>query len=192
MLERIAASAHDSRTQIILERGGKTGSLAERIAEASGYTGDGGKFEVAGVVHRGEHVQPSERVREPGALHFLERMRESGFASALRERSSEHSTERLPFERALRVGSASAILPGYAGGGLVGGGGWMDGGEEALPLAERVTPQLRELAAPVSERPMNYSPTFIVPAPTERRTQEQLARIAYNSAQRANGRGTAG
>jgi hypothetical protein len=114
LIERIAASAHDSRTQIIVG-----GVLHEALAR-EGYTGPGAKFEVAGVVHRGEHVQPQERVREPGALRFLETMRESGFEHALRESTTERL---LPFERALRVGGASmSVLPGYAGGGLVGGG----------------------------------------------------------------------
>jgi hypothetical protein len=115
LIERIAASAHDT-TQILVG-----GALHEMLVrDAAGYTGPGAKFEVAGVVHRGEHVQPAERVREPGALRFLETMRESGFDHALRESTTERL---LPFERALRVGgAATSVLPGYAGGGLVGGG----------------------------------------------------------------------
>jgi hypothetical protein len=88
----------------------------------------------------------------------------------------------------MRVGSAS-MLPGYAAGGLV-GDGWMLG-DDAAPLAERMTPQLRELAAPVERSAVNQYNTYMVPAPTERRTQEQLARIGYNAAQRASNRGTA-
>lgn len=51
--------------------------------DAGGYTGPGGKFEPAGVVHRGEHVQPQEVVREPGALSFLERIRLYGFQNTM-------------------------------------------------------------------------------------------------------------
>lgn len=36
-----------------------------------GWTGPGGKFEPAGVVHGGEFVQTQERMREPGALAFM-------------------------------------------------------------------------------------------------------------------------
>lgn len=48
-----------------------------------GYTGPGGKYQPAGVVHAGEHVQPQEVVREPGALAFLERIRRNGFRATL-------------------------------------------------------------------------------------------------------------
>ncbi|MBV2132051.1 phage tail tape measure protein [Pseudomonas sp. MAP12] len=51
---------------------------------AGGYTGPGGKWQPAGVVHAGEHVQPQEVVREPGALAFLERIRREGFQRTLR------------------------------------------------------------------------------------------------------------
>jgi hypothetical protein len=36
-----------------------------------GYTGTGGKYQVAGVVHAGEYVHRQEVVRQPGALPFL-------------------------------------------------------------------------------------------------------------------------
>lgn len=55
-----------------------------------GYTGDGGKHDVAGVVHRGEWVVPQSVVKKPGMLPFLNQ---------------------------LTYGQ-----PGYADGGLVGGG----------------------------------------------------------------------
>ncbi|WP_312299200.1 tape measure protein [Stutzerimonas nitrititolerans] len=50
-----------------------------------GYTGPGGKYQPAGIVHAGEHVQPQEVVREPGALHFLERIRRNGFRATLEQ-----------------------------------------------------------------------------------------------------------
>jgi hypothetical protein len=101
-----------------------------------GYTGPGGKYEPAGIVHKGEHVMPQERVREPGALMFLERMRFGGLQGALRgyaqgglvddderpgyalgglvDRSSvfERDTLRERIER-------TNALRGYASGGLV-------------------------------------------------------------------------
>lgn len=67
--------------------------------DVGGYTGPGGKYEPAGVVHRGEHVQPQEVVREPGALGFLERIRQYGYQNTI---------------RSLRAG-----WRGYAAGGLV-------------------------------------------------------------------------
>ncbi|WP_033998011.1 tape measure protein [Pseudomonas paraeruginosa] len=66
---------------------------------AGGYTGPGGKYEPAGIVHAGEHVQPQEVVREPGALPFLEQIRRYGFRRTLQ--------------------NLSQSLRGYADGGLV-------------------------------------------------------------------------
>ena len=57
-----------------------------------GYTGPGGKYQVAGVVHRGEYVLPQEVVRQRGMLALLDRLRRHGLAA----------------------------LPGFADGGLVG------------------------------------------------------------------------
>jgi len=48
-----------------------------------GYTGDGGKYEPAGVVHRGEYVVPKEIVHNPtysGHIHALEAARTGGYA----------------------------------------------------------------------------------------------------------------
>ncbi|WP_066834915.1 hypothetical protein [Rufibacter ruber] len=46
-----------------------------------GYTGDGGKYEVAGVVHKGEYVIPQEIVKKNGALiNNLEAQRLRGYA----------------------------------------------------------------------------------------------------------------
>jgi hypothetical protein len=73
---------------------------AKRIPgyDAGGFTGAGGKFEPAGVVHRGEFVARSEVVREPGARTFLEAFNRIGM-------------------------DALASLPGFAAGGFVGGMG---------------------------------------------------------------------
>lgn len=58
-----------------------------------GWTGPGGKWQPAGIVHAGEYVMPQEIVRQRGALALFERIRRQGLAG---------------------------ILPGYASGGLVG------------------------------------------------------------------------
>lgn len=39
-----------------------------------GYTGDGGKHDVAGVVHKGEWVVPQNVVQKPGMLNFLNQL----------------------------------------------------------------------------------------------------------------------
>lgn len=58
---------------------------------SGGWTGPGGKYQVAGLVHAGEFVHRQEVVRQPGALEFLARFNRIGMAA----------------------------LRGYAGGGLV-------------------------------------------------------------------------
>jgi hypothetical protein len=59
---------------------------------SGGFTGPGGKFDPAGIVHRNEFVTRSEVVLQPGALAFLQRFNALGMKA----------------------------LPGYADGGLVG------------------------------------------------------------------------
>ena len=78
---------------------------AKRIPgyDEGGFTGDGGKFDPAGIVHRGEFVARSEVVRQPGARDFLESFNRFGM-------------------RAL------ATLPGFAEGGFVGGAGMVPAG----------------------------------------------------------------
>ncbi|MCO1336802.1 phage tail length tape measure family protein, partial [Microbulbifer sp. OS29] len=51
-----------------------------------GYTGAGTKYQVAGVVHAGEYVQPAEVMREPGAMAFMENFRREGMRSLERFR----------------------------------------------------------------------------------------------------------
>lgn len=55
-------------------------SLVKKIGFAEGgYTGDGGKYEPAGIVHRGEYVFPQEAVSRIG-LGRLEAMKSGGYA----------------------------------------------------------------------------------------------------------------
>lgn len=58
---------------------------------SGGYTGPGGKWQVAGLVHAGEFVARQEVVRQPGVLEFLSRLNAYG----------------------------ASVIPGYADGGLV-------------------------------------------------------------------------
>src|SRR5690606_26138105 len=46
-----------------------------------GYTGPGGKYDPAGIVHAGEFVHRREVVRQPGARRFLERFNRVGMAA---------------------------------------------------------------------------------------------------------------
>src|SRR5690606_16521605 len=66
---------------------------ASAFAEG-GYTGPGGKYQPAGIVHAGEYVQPQHALRQAGALHFMEDFRRLGMR-------------------------AIDLWRGYAGGGLV-------------------------------------------------------------------------
>lgn len=73
--------------------GGGDGSAgASGSWDTGGWTGPGGKYEPAGIVHRKEFVVNSERTAEPGTLDFLWRLHHLGLTGALK---------------------------GYAGGGLV-------------------------------------------------------------------------
>jgi hypothetical protein len=113
---------------------GGAASAVGSFFSAGGYTGPGGKYEPAGIVHRGEHVMPQERVREPGALTFLERMRFGGLQGALRgyAQGGLVDDDELPgyalgglvdrsvFERDSRERiERTSALRGYAAGGLV-------------------------------------------------------------------------
>ena len=49
-----------------------------------GYTGPGGKWQPAGIVHAGEFVHRQEVVRQPGALAFLARFNREGMAALRR------------------------------------------------------------------------------------------------------------
>lgn len=74
-----------------------------------GYTGDGGRLEVAGVVHRGEYVVPQPELRDPAVASMV-----ASIESRRRRRTSSHA------------------LPGYAEGGYVTSPGLSGHGAENL------------------------------------------------------------
>jgi phage-related minor tail protein len=76
--------------------------------DAGGFTGYGGKYQVAGVVHRGEYVMPQETVAKYG----LDYMRALHAGQIPRAR----------FARALPPAPVRSPKFSYASGGLVGGG----------------------------------------------------------------------
>lgn len=99
--EQLDALQDKTVTVTINQQGGA--DLAQQLASfdaaaaasgyaRGGYTGPGGKFQPAGIVHAGEFVVPQEVVRQRGALEFLTRLLRQGMAA----------------------------IPGYADGGLVG------------------------------------------------------------------------
>lgn len=102
MLQRMAAEAIAAQIagkifgSGVGSGGGWLGAATKFLGLASGgYTGDGGKYEPAGVVHRGEFVTRAEVTRQPGAVSFLEAFNRFGMQT-------------------LRT------MPGFAAGGLVG------------------------------------------------------------------------
>ncbi|MEO6917560.1 MAG: phage tail length tape measure family protein [Collimonas sp.] len=60
---------------------GGVASMAGSLFSDGGYTGDGGKYDPAGIVHAGEHVTRSEVVRQPGAMSFLNNFNRYGMAA---------------------------------------------------------------------------------------------------------------
>lgn len=68
-------------TVITKNEGGASGDFssgAEGSFARGGYTGPGGKWQPAGIVHAGEFVHRQEVVRQPGALAFLARFNRIG------------------------------------------------------------------------------------------------------------------
>lgn len=88
---------------------------------AGGYTGDGGKYEPAGIVHAGEFVHRAEVVRQPGAMSFLSDFNDRGMQA----------------------------VATYAGGGLVKGAlpGYFVGGGVQYPQAPAYDPPPPETQA---------------------------------------------
>lgn len=77
---------------------------AERVLSGyaeGGYTGDGGRYEVAGVVHRGEYVVPKPIMDNPRVVDAV------GVIEAIRR------------NKRLTAGAAPAYTEGYAEGGIV-------------------------------------------------------------------------
>lgn len=91
-------------------------SIAAGFA-SGGYTGAGGKYQVAGIVHAGEFVHRQEVVRQPGALAFLSAFNRMGM-------------------RAIEAWRG-ATWPGYASGGLV-----VPAAPSAAGRYDPVTPQV--------------------------------------------------
>lgn len=88
--------------------GGNTVGFSE-----GGYTGHGGRMEVAGVVHRGEYVVPQPELRDPAVAAMV-----AGIESKRRRRTASHA------------------LPGFASGGYTGDPG--AAAEPSSPILEEI------------------------------------------------------
>ncbi|MBR1150076.1 hypothetical protein [Bradyrhizobium sp. JYMT SZCCT0428] len=88
-----------------------------------GYTGSGGVYEPAGIVHKGEYVQPAHVVRQPGVLALMEMLRAAG--GDLRQALANFGFVPRGFSFGGLVDSMSRQLSfesprlSYAGGGIV-------------------------------------------------------------------------
>lgn len=101
--------------------GSEKKAQAERVLSGyseGGYTGDGGRYEVAGVVHRGEYVVPKPIMEDPRVVDAV------GTIEAIRR------------NKRLASGTAPSPREGYAEGGPVGATAYPASAEMAGAVAE--------------------------------------------------------
>jgi hypothetical protein len=112
----------DKTITVTVNRSSGSGEMLDTEAQSfarGGYTGHGGKWDPAGIVHRGEWVTPREIVRQPGALAFLERFNRLGVRAlpgyadgGLVGRLSLPSLRQTPSTAAAAAVDATLVLPG--------------------------------------------------------------------------------
>ncbi|MCT7103995.1 hypothetical protein M1702_24950, partial [Salmonella enterica subsp. enterica serovar Poona] len=63
--------------------GGGANILNTKLFDGGGYTGPGGKYEPAGIVHKDEYVMPQEAVRYWGVETFatMQKVSQRGYSS---------------------------------------------------------------------------------------------------------------
>ncbi|MDN4149789.1 phage tail tape measure protein [Pseudomonas tohonis] len=69
--------------QSVYKEGSSFSQFPQQGFAAGGFTGFGGRYQPAGIVHRGEYVLPQPVVSEPGAVGVLGAMRRHGVAAVL-------------------------------------------------------------------------------------------------------------
>lgn len=69
--------------QSVYKEGSSFSQFPQQGFAAGGFTGFGGRYQPAGIVHRGEYVLPQPVVSEPGAVAVLGAMRRHGVAAVL-------------------------------------------------------------------------------------------------------------
>lgn len=79
---------------------------------SGGYTGPGGKFQPAGIVHAGEYVLRKEVVRQAGVMGFLHRLNRDG-VRALRGYSSGGLVSRIYSPTVASASAAREMQPAY-------------------------------------------------------------------------------
>lgn len=121
-----------------------------------GYTGPGGKYEEAGIVHRDEYVQPKERMQEPGALAFMERFRQRGMQAINDWRG--YAEGGLVLSGPSTRSQTQALAAPAGVGATRGSGALMVGLEEGLVLKHLQTDAGMDVLARVMERdPRRFS-----------------------------------
>ena len=93
------------------------GGVGSAPYASGGYTGAGGRLTPAGIVHRGEYVQPARVVGRPGVLAFMEMLRRSGDLQATIQRFTR-GFDAGGLVDGLSRSLAVRGLPGFAAGGL--------------------------------------------------------------------------
>lgn len=108
---RLPVTPYLTKTSVgVIANSGSTGNYAFKLYDQGGYTGNGGKYDPAGIVHRGEFVMDKESTSRIGVGPLYAMM------------------------RAAKGGSPAPRPGGYAGGGSVEGAG---GGIVQLSPADR-------------------------------------------------------
>lgn len=139
--EAIKNSSAGSASSASSEAGASM-SQASGFSEG-GYTGDGGRMEVAGVVHRGEYVVPQPELRDPYVRSVV-----------------------ASIEARRRMRTSKNALPGYAEGGYT---GIMAGNAGAVqPSDQRL---LREILGTLRELRRNPIPAYTVLSEFEAKQQ---------------------
>lgn len=104
------------RKQLAGIGGAATGSPVSTEAAPSfssgGYTGPGGKFQPAGIVHAGEYVLRKEVVRQAGVMGFLHRLNRDG-VRALRGYSSGGLVSRIYSPTVASASATREMQPAY-------------------------------------------------------------------------------
>ncbi|BCG27547.1 hypothetical protein TUM18999_57380 [Pseudomonas tohonis] len=147
--------------QSVYKEGSSFSQFPQQGFAAGGFTGFGGRYQPAGIVHRGEYVLPQPVVSEPGAVGVLGAMRRHGVAAVLDQ---------------VRKGWG-----GYDIGGLVGetSRSTPSLNQPALTSAERAIPELGSIT--IVESDGQKIPAFMRPDDFEKRLRDERRKRGRSS-----------
>ena len=147
--------------QSVYKEGSSFSQFPQQGFAAGGFTGFGGRYQPAGIVHRGEYVLPQPVVSEPGAVAVLGAMRRHGVAAVLDQ---------------VRKGWG-----GYDIGGLVGetSRSTPSLNQPALTSAERAIPELGSIT--IVESDGQKIPAFMRPDDFEKRLRDERRKRGRSS-----------